>query len=732
MSWFTELAGKAESLLEKVDTAAATALTKEQANQEAIGFIAAGPTVNPASTQRTAPVPFNNQEVGISRAPSESSVLGGPTVPIKTRFPPSGSRTPPRVARTENKNDDKLFEFLNSNVPASKERKPVKPKVLVESSSETAVKPSDPVELVLGDAADGKITEETVATITGESENTANTTDIVNGPSLEEPHSQDMPQHDTNAGSQRPADDHHVSNLELENMLLRKEVASLNEEMVSVVQRAKEAERKVKDAEKQLQRSQEQLSTSEDIARQLRMKEDDFTEALNAKDSQLAVLRVRIQESDQELQSKRQQIGEYQLERERLLQDHSASTGVHSHALDTLKAKLEEAESKLKSEQESQKNMEEESMDRQTKLQEEQAAMAESLKNMQKRINEEKNKSNENAGMLKTAKTNLETAKQELKDYKDKAARILQAKDKVIASLRDGSNGEVTSGISSSEYEEVCHERDMFKDEVNQIKYKMEQLKADLQDIEQQQQSEADLAREKIEELESVLDDEKRKRDACEQQIQQHLQDLHHAQDEVRGTKTSFMSQIQERENEIQKLRNQLATKALTSTSEEELGNRVRALTENLIQKQTLIEALSTEKNSLVLQLERLEKQYRDVQASTSKMMAGPSATYDGFDDTDENTLSRVRSISSIMPSQLNDSRKVKRAVNEIDKFSIRLGLFLRRYPVARLFVIIYMVKYYCIIYIVFIQCTKLFCCSKWVSLSPHHPVYADVVLLYA
>ena len=45
-----------------------------------------------------------------------------------------------------------------------------------------------------------------------------------------------------------------------------------------------------------------------------------------------------------------------------------------------------------------------------------------------------------------------------------------------------------------------------------------------LQDLEQQQQSEADLAREKVEELESVLEDEKRKREACEQQIQQHLQ----------------------------------------------------------------------------------------------------------------------------------------------------------------------------------------------------------------
>lgn len=43
------------------------------------------------------------------------------------------------------------------------------------------------------------------------------------------------------------------------------------------------------------------------------------------------------------------------------------------------------------------------------------------------------------------------------------------------------------------------------------------------------------------------------------------------------------------------------------SPSQEELENRVHAITDNLIQKQTLIERLSTEKNSLSLQLERLE-----------------------------------------------------------------------------------------------------------------------------
>ena len=48
-------------------------------------------------------------------------------------------------------------------------------------------------------------------------------------------------------------------------------------------------------------------------------------------------------------------------------------------------------------------------------------------------------------------------------------------------------------------------------------------------------------------------------------------------------------------------------TKSVSSTSESELENRLHALTESLIHKQTMLEALSTEKNSLGLQLERIE-----------------------------------------------------------------------------------------------------------------------------
>lgn len=69
-------------------------------------------------------------------------------------------------------------------------------------------------------------------------------------------------------------------------------------------------------AEQQLAKSQQQLIATESIVRHLRATEDDLNQALAAKDSQLAVLRVRIQQADQELQEKKSQIDKFNVERE--------------------------------------------------------------------------------------------------------------------------------------------------------------------------------------------------------------------------------------------------------------------------------------------------------------------------------------------------------------------------------------------------------------------------------
>jgi len=55
-------------------------------------------------------------------------------------------------------------------------------------------------------------------------------------------------------------------------------------------------------------------------------------------------------------------------------------------------------------------------------------------------------------------------------------------------------------------------------------------------------------------------------------------------------------------------------SKKLSTASESELETRLHQLTENLIEKQTLVESLSTEKNSLRLQLERSEQQCKQLE----------------------------------------------------------------------------------------------------------------------
>ena len=62
---------------------------------------------------------------------------------------------------------------------------------------------------------------------------------------------------------------------------------------------------------------QSQMTQSDQMLRELQSRENDFQEALQAKDSQLAVLRVRWEEADKELAEKRHVLADLQSEKTR-------------------------------------------------------------------------------------------------------------------------------------------------------------------------------------------------------------------------------------------------------------------------------------------------------------------------------------------------------------------------------------------------------------------------------
>lgn len=478
-----------------------------------------------------------------------------------------------------------------------------------------------------------------------------------------------------------------LSSLRLENQLLRSEVASLNQEMASVIQRAKDLQDELNQTRLRADRWTSEQSQTDRMLREFRSQVDDLTEALSAKDGQLAVLKIRLDEADQLLKSRSTALDEAQKEKLRLMQDHTEGSSMHSQALETLQERLREAETALRREQDSYRQMQIEYSGRLSKVESERQTLAETVSASERRGGEEKLRVDDLQQQLKSAKAAAELAKQELQDYKHKASRILQSKEKLISSLKEGSGLDNIdgSGAMALELEDLRHDKELQREEIQKLQGQVHTLRTEIQDLENQALMEAESWREQQAQLEEQQALQNRAKQEMEAEVERYKQELQYLEEEQHRSKTTLQSRMKDREDEIQKLRNQLTNKTI-SNSQTELENRLHQLTETLIQKQTMLEALGTEKSSLVFQLERLEQQLKNAQGGQS---GGPAINMSGL----EGPGARQRNAPILFSDQDSPGvyGKVRKAASTIDRFSIRLGIFLRRYPMARVFVILYM-----------------------------------------
>ncbi|XP_032443293.1 golgin subfamily A member 5-like [Xiphophorus hellerii] len=460
------------------------------------------------------------------------------------------------------------------------------------------------------------------------------------------------------------------------------------QEMASVIQRAKDLQDELNQARLRADKRNSEQSQTDRALRELRSQVDDLTEALSAKDGQLAVLKVRLDEADQLLKSRSFALEETQKEKSRIMQDHTEGSSMHSQALEKIQERLREAELSVRREQDSYLQMQSEYADRLGKLEAERQTLAETLTAAERRAVEEKVRVDDLQQQVKSDKAAAESAKQELQDYKHKASRILQSKEKLISSLKGGSGLDVgdSGGTVALEMEELRHEKELQREEIQKLQGQVGTLRAEIQDLENQALAEAETWREQQVHLQEQQAFQNRAKQDLEAEVERHKLELQYLEDEHHRAKVNLQSRIKDREDEIQKLRNRLTNKTLSSSSQTELENRLHQLTETLIQKQTMLEALGTEKSSLVFQLERLELQLKSAQGGQSGGSSINMSTLEGPGTRQRNTPVLFSDQDS--PGVYG---KVRKAASTIDRFSIRLGIFLRRYPMARLFVILYM-----------------------------------------
>ncbi|XP_060558224.1 golgin subfamily A member 5-like isoform X6 [Ruditapes philippinarum] len=690
MAWLSGLTGKAENFLNSLDQTAAKVLHENEEEGHSPNLSRKSVKTEQAVPQSSGWAPFISPEKSL---PSQSATKSFDNKLRELPQDASLSTKPKSESVTTKKKTDKdeaLFEFLNSPEPT--ERRKITPANSTrhsrQSSASSVISNKGGKNDTPGSSS-GSGSSMVHVEMPGTGNDSRGSPTDMDMAALEDAMQDQSPSNSVHSNQDIESRDNPMtsSSLDLENRLLKNEISSLNQEMTSLVQRAKDSESDLAKLREKLKDQSRNVSKSDQSVRELQNREQDLLEAIGAKDSQLGVLRIRLEEADRELQNRQKHLESLKSDKERILRDHTDSSGIHGQALDSLRQKLSEVEATLEREQEANKISRQEAADRQTRMEEEQRSFTEALASAEKKYSDEKARVTELNNQLKSMRNSLESAKQELSEYKEKATRILQSKERLIASLREGSgaSGEA-AGVSSLEYDTVKQERDMFKEEIQQARMTVENLKVELADVESQMQQENDTAQDTIRSLEDNIGEEKQRREDSEQELLKQKRELQYAIEELHKQKTSFQSRMKDRESEIERLRNQLATKSMSSTSESELESRVRELTESLIQKQTMVEALSTEKNSLGLQLERLGQQYKDIQASAVRTNTTVIPVHD-----DDEVRQRLPQFMREVPTDTEVTRKMKRAVNSIDKFSIRLGVFFRRYPIARVFVIVYM-----------------------------------------
>ncbi|CAF0827838.1 unnamed protein product [Rotaria sp. Silwood1] len=547
--------------------------------------------------------------------------------------------------------------------------------------------------------------------------------------------------HETNINNKSEANSNQSTNLKDEI------VNSLQAEIETLMRDKRQYENELQIYKRQLIQYQHQIAESDALLRDLRARESDSMEVLSTKDSQIALLRVRLAESDELFKTKTLQCEQLQNQCARILQDHTDSSGIQSQAFDNLQLRITQLEQELQQRLNENERLIEEKNLFEKRSNDERQQLIEQLKLTEKRLHDERLQIHEQQQQTKHAKNLIHQLEQDMNEYKAKAQRILQTKDKLITKLKEivqhknnlpisgdqhdietlGTNDDsslhdvhlvgnastspsMSSSWGSVQYEELKAENELFKQELQARELTIHTLRSELQEAELLVQHADEQLHEQTNQLNEQLKDEHARLTLTEQDYRKLKQELTYMHEESHKQKQIHMTQLNERERELERLRLQLTAKTISHVNDDELEKRLQTLTESLIHKQTIIETLQTDKSSLTMQLERLEKRLDDyekisslttnnslqqtskrLQTATSSSTISIDMDNNGiYDNEHDDTLRSRIPLLRETPYDPDIAKKVKRAANELDRLGIRLGVFLKRYPAVRLGVIFY------------------------------------------
>ncbi|XP_039289386.1 golgin-84-like [Nilaparvata lugens] len=443
--------------------------------------------------------------------------------------------------------------------------------------------------------------------------------------------------------------DAQISSSEKECQLLKNEVRSLNNEMSLLLHRTKAAE-------KETEKLKNELSEAE---------------------GRISRLQADLQGSRLQSISDAELIRSLQTANELLTQQTSDSTGKQTEAIEEFQQKLQEAEAKR-------------------------AATISELAALQNRlqlVEEEKLCAVE---AREAAQTELTCVTQRVAElcaeydaYRTRAQRTLANKEQLIAELRKSPTDSSADSLLEIELQQIREERAALAEENQQLAGRLEAARGAVTAVE----ARLEAAAEGQQRLREAALEETRKRQAAEDDCRAQAEELQSIREELNRQRVQLQSRLRERDAELSRLRMQLG--ASTPRADGEVEARLKALTATLVQKQTSLEVVGSERNALRLQLEEIEHKYREA----ISMLNHVQGRMINVNDTDD-AKAQVPTFLMESPFDTSVTRRVKRAYSSLDAVGIRTSIFLRRYPLARIIVLFYVIVLHLWVFLVLFSYT--------------------------
>ncbi|XP_063225587.1 golgin subfamily A member 5 [Bacillus rossius redtenbacheri] len=647
MAWFKDLAGKAEDFLNQIDQNAAVALQKEKGlNPDLLGGVETSNGSEEIIQREGQPVPVPKKLFS-----SATKTSGNKSAFSSVRSSPNLASLAPTRTSTPH-SDDELMKFLNSSEHSEQSR------------SMAAMAEGDTVDHMV------EVEEAPSFPAGGPTNGTEHSVSL----SLRSTPSSELVEvvPEASPGAARvqlngisPAG--HVSeDLRTENSLLKTELRSINSEMSQLLRRTKAAERDCSSLQNELMSAQ--------------TREGKLSSSLQDMESVIFKLESQLEASSEQVAILQQRVSSLELERDKLLTS-AESSDTKSLTIQSLQSELSTKEEELASQRVSQQQEVSALKERLAALEAEgarqtgalQAQLAQARADMQ--------------AQGERLRGELREAQAELEQYRTRAQRILQDKERLIAELRgDGPAGRADDA-ALLELEQLRSERELLREEAAQACARLQAARDELQASEARLDACREQAATAARTLQDSVQEERRRRQVAEEDCASQAEELRALREELARQCGLLARRVQERDQELSRLRAQLARRP-ASPPGGELESRLHSLTQTLVHRQTLLETATTERNALRLQLEKLENKYRE---AVSSLHQNPHDGIISVNDTDD-AKAQVPSFLVESPFDTGMARRVKRAYSSLDAVSIRTGVFLRRYPLARILVVCYMV----------------------------------------